>query len=98
MLQKAPLQYNEVICLLILLWAVVFFVAKRDQLRSIPNMWVLFASLSILFLGYIFTILEGYYLADLFNQIEHFLHMASALLLIIWVVLLQTEIRGGKRG
>ena len=69
---------------MIILWTVVYFIVKWEALKSIPNEKFLFASIFAIFLGYIFTIWEGFYLEVIFNLIEHVMHMISAVFLVIW--------------
>ncbi len=94
---QSPIQYNEVISLVLLIWTIIYFYIQRDQLRKIPNWGYIFTALMMLIIGHIFTIVEGFWFHDLFNLIEHILHMVSAMFFALWTLLLISNKRRQKK-
>jgi hypothetical protein len=75
---------NEVLMFLLGLGVLIFLLSNRGQLKSIPSIKMLFLGFLALLLAWAFTILEGCFLKNLFNYLEHAFYALSAILVAIW--------------
>ena len=75
---------SELVTLLLALVLVFYLVASRQQVQRLPRYQVLLASLGSFLAGWILTVLEGFFLADLLNLLEHVGYASGALLLAVW--------------
>lgn len=62
----------------------VFFLLHRKQIRRIFKWKTVVTSYVMLLSGWTFTFLEGFFLPDLLNFMEHFCYACSAVILAIW--------------
>jgi hypothetical protein len=75
---------NEVV-MLILGIGVLFLILKNlDHIKKIKSWKILVASYYAMLSGWVFTVVEGFFLGNIFNFAEHTCYMISALLLMIW--------------
>lgn len=81
------IQEVEIIRLLISLGVMVFLVIRKEQLKVIPYYKILVACYSLLVVGWVFTILEGFFAPDTLNVIEHICYTIASVLLAIWCIL-----------
>lgn len=80
----ALIEENEVVMLLLGAGIFVFFLWHRKQIRRIFKWKTLAASYLLLLAGWTFTFLEGFFLTDLLNFMEHFCYACSAFMLALW--------------
>ncbi len=66
------------------LGVLIFVLADFERLKLLPNAKILIASFGTLFLGWVLTILEGFFLGDASNLIEHICYFSSGALLLVW--------------
>jgi hypothetical protein len=77
-------QENELITLLLGIGVLVFAVSNRLRLQRLPEWKFLVGALGLLFLGWILTILEGFFWESALNLLEHISYAASSVLLALW--------------
>ena len=75
---------NEVVMLLLGLGVLLFILGNRSNIRRIPSGGILTASLVMFLVGVVLTILEGFFLTDLLNVLEHLCYLVSAMLMALW--------------
>lgn len=79
------LKENEVI-MLVLGIGVMFLIALNRTILIRIRFWqILYIAYCVLFCGWLFTVLEGFFYEQLLNTLEHISYFISAVLLIIWV-------------
>ncbi len=78
------LQSNEIISLLLFVGVLLFALYQRNGLSELPARWLLLMSFGVLLFGRVFTIVEGFFLGELFNALEHACYAISSLLLLWW--------------
>lgn len=78
------LQENEIIMMLLGMGVFIFVLADHARLKSIPFSRILIASFLVLFMGWILTILEGFFLGPVLNLFEHLCYLGSSALLLMW--------------
>lgn len=78
------IQENELITLLISIGAVIFISINYSKLKPLPALEILLLGLSILLIGWVLTIIEGFFLNEFFNLLEHICYMISSVLIAVW--------------
>ena len=78
------IQDNEVVMLLMAIGVLIFILVNRRLIMRIEAARVLVAALCVLLAGYVFTVLEGFFLGDLLNFLEHLCYAASSVLIALW--------------
>jgi hypothetical protein len=78
------IQENEVIGLLLGIGVLIFILANRSRLASLPSARLLLASYYILLAGWALTVLEGFFWGQTLNLLEHVAYAVSAILMAIW--------------
>lgn len=78
------IQENELITLLIGIGLFIFIIFNYSKLKTLPAIKIILAGLSILLIGWILTILEGFFLEDLLNLLEHLFYTLSAIIIAVW--------------
>ena len=53
-------------------------------IKRFPASKLFFSSFYIILLAWLFTILEGFFLPNIFNLAEHIAYAASAILIAVW--------------
>lgn len=92
--QVAMFQENEVISCILTVGVVLFVLVNYHAVVRIPRSNFLLLSLLFFLLSNLFTILEGFWLEDFFNALEHICYAVYLLLLAIWCKLIYR--RGGS--
>lgn len=75
---------NEVITLLMGLGGLVFIQLNRLQLKYLPASKILLAGYYVLLLGWVLTVIEGFFWKEVLNLLEHITYAGSAILLAAW--------------
>ena len=75
---------NEVVMLILGLGTLVFIFLNYTQLKRLPSAFLLLTSFVVLLVGWLATVLEGFFLADFFNYLEHSAYALSSVLLMVW--------------
>jgi len=78
------IQQNEAILLILGVGVMLFIFENRKELESLTHSKILIAGFTILFVGWVFTVLEGFFLNDLLNFLEHVCYAASSVLIAVW--------------
>jgi len=78
------IQQNEIITLIISIATWIFIFINHSKLKNIPAFKLLLTSFIFLSIGWILTILEGYFLGKILNLIEHLCYAVSALIIVFW--------------
>jgi hypothetical protein len=78
------IQENEIVMLMLGIGASVFILVNRLQLNRLPSSNILLAGFSAALMGWILTVLEGFFVEGLLNILEHMCYAASSLLVAVW--------------
>jgi len=78
------LNENEIVMMFLGMGVFIFVLADHARLKLIPFSRILIASFSVLFMGWILTILEGFFRGSTLNLFEHLCYLGSSVLLLIW--------------
>ncbi len=78
------LHENEVVMLLFGLVIFLFIAFNKVHIRRIYAWRILLASYSLLLIGWLLTILEGYFFESFLNFLEHLCYAFSAVVLAVW--------------
>jgi hypothetical protein len=78
------IEENEFIVFLLGLGAVIFSQANRSRLRHAPSPGILLAGFYVLVAGSLLATLEGFFLQDALNFLEHVCYAISAILMAAW--------------
>lgn len=70
--------------LLLSVGCMVFILINMQKVKRIPEVKTLIAGFYVLLAGYVLTILEGLFLEDLLNILEHICYAASSILITVW--------------
>ena len=79
------IQQNEIVSLLLCMGVLFFILINRSQITRLPSSGIFVFGFYIFTLGRIFTILEGVFLEDFLNLLEHACYTISSVLLLIWI-------------
>lgn len=77
-------QENEVISCILTVGVVLFVLVNYHAVAQIPHHNFLLWALLFFLLSNMFTVLEGFWLGDFFNALEHLCYAANLLLLAVW--------------
>ena len=75
---------NEVLMFLLGLGVLIFILGNRARLKSIPASKVLIAAFLFFFASWIFTILEGFFLEELLNYLDHICYAVGSVVVAVW--------------
>ena len=78
------IQENEVVMLLMAIGVLIFILVNRRLIMRIRAARMLVAAFCVLLTAYVFTVLEGFFLRDLLNFLEHLCYTASSVLIALW--------------
>ena len=78
------IQENEIVSLLLCIGVLSFILINRSQIKRLPSSGIFVYGFYVFTLGRFFTILEGFFLEDILNMLEHACYAVSSLLLLIW--------------
>ena len=78
------LQQNEIVMFLLGICVVIFTIANRLELKRLPAWKTFIAAFYTIFFSWIMTILEGFFLKEFLNYLEHIGYAVSAILLAFW--------------
>jgi len=78
------IQENEAVMLLMATGVLVFILFNRRMILRIPAARLLIAAFCLLLAGYVFTVLEGFFLEALLNFLEHSCYAISSILIALW--------------
>ncbi len=78
------IEQGEIVTLILSISCLIQFIVRKKQLRKVPFSSLLYISYFCLFLGFIMTVLETFFLQNLLNFLEHFAYALSTILLASW--------------
>ncbi|MGB2661945.1 MAG: hypothetical protein WBB86_04025 [Candidatus Omnitrophota bacterium] len=78
------LHEDEVLMFFLGLGVLIFILANRAHLKSFPASKVLIAAFLFLFASWIFTILEGFFLENLLNYLDHICFTVGSVAVAVW--------------
>ena len=79
------IQENEIVSVLLCMGVLYFILMNRLQLKRLPSSNIFVSGFLIYMLGRIFAVLEGLFLGDILNLLEHACYATSSVLLLIWL-------------
>ena len=79
------IQENEVVSFLLCMGVLYFILMNWSQLKRLPSSEIFVSGFLVYMFGRIFTVLEGLFLEDILNMIEHACYGISSVLLLIWL-------------
>lgn len=85
---------NEIIMLFLGAGLFIFILIHRLRLQEYQAFKILLAGYCLLLAGCFFTVLEGFFLEDLLNYMEHICYAGSSLLVTVWCM----KVFGSKKG
>ncbi|MDD5122482.1 MAG: hypothetical protein PHX97_03755 [Dehalococcoidales bacterium] len=85
------IEINEVIMLLLGIGLILGIRLNINYLKKVPRIKILTSAFYVLFASFVFTIVEGFFLRDLFNLLEHLCYLLSPLLLLLWCYLVMVK-------
>ena len=77
-------QENEFVMLVLGIGVFIFALRFRGQIKRIPQGNLFIAGFNIILIGWMLTVLEGFFWKSTLNFLEHFCYSISAILLAIW--------------
>jgi hypothetical protein len=78
------IQENELVMLMLGAGVFAFTLAHRRMLNRIQAVGLLLAGFYVLLAGWILTVLEGFFLNEVLNSMEHSCYAVSTVLLAAW--------------
>ena len=78
------IQENEVVMLLMAIGVLIFILVNHRLIMRIVAARVLVAAFCVLLAAYVLTVLEGFFLGDLLNFLEHACYAGSSVLIALW--------------
>ena len=78
------IQENELVTLILGMSVLAFFVAGRVRIKILPAWRMFLLAFLVLVAGWMLTVLEGFFLPDLLNLLEHLCYAASTILFALW--------------
>ncbi len=88
------LREDEVVMLILGIIVLLFILLNWNNLKKIQSWKILFTSYLILFTGWSFTVLEGFFLESYLNFLEHLAYALSACIFAKWCWNFTTKTRG----
>lgn len=78
------LRENEVVMLVLGIGVLILIFTNLDHIRRIKFWKILLSGYCILLLGWVFTVLEGFFIENFFNLLEHGSYLLSSLFIAVW--------------
>jgi len=75
---------NEVVMLLLGVGVLIFILTSRLRLKQLPSSNIIIAAFYVAFASWVLTVLEGFFLEELLNYLEHICYAVSSILLAGW--------------
>jgi hypothetical protein len=79
------LMENEVVMLVLGIGVLFLILMNLNHVRKIKSWKIIITGYCVLLSGWLFTILEGFWLEPYLNVLEHICYATSALFLVSWV-------------
>lgn len=78
------IQDDEIISLMLTVGVLTFIFINRSRLKQLLSSGIFIFGFYFFLFGRVLTILEGIFLGELLNLIEHVCYVISSVLLLIW--------------
>ena len=78
------IQENELITIFIGIGLLILIIFNYSKLKTLPAIKIILTGLSVLAIGWILTILEGFFLEELLNSLEHLCYFLSSIIMTVW--------------
>ena len=78
------IQGNEIVMLCLGLGGLIFLWRNRNMVYRLPSGKTLILCFCILLLGWLMTVLEGFFWPALLNYLEHICYAVSSIFLAFW--------------
>lgn len=75
---------NEVIMLVISIFALIFIFFGFNDIKKVKGYKILLLSFFVFFSSTVFTVLESYFLGTFLNYLEHICNLVSLILIFYW--------------
>jgi len=85
------LYQNEAVMILIAICVFALTIKNRIEIKKSKNSTLLLITFYIFFSGWIFTIVEGYFLPNILNIMEHLSYLFGSISLAIWCWYFQSD-------
>ncbi len=88
---------NEIITLALGLGVYIFISAYKVQLKQIPHWKIILLAYHIILAAFALTILEGFFLENAINTLEHLCYAISMAVLTLWCWKITFASRGSEK-
>ena len=78
------IQQSEMILLLLGVAVLIYIIRIRHQIKRIPAWQTLSWAYFVLIVGWLLTILEGFFWKDFLNLLEHACYAGCSVLMAVW--------------
>jgi hypothetical protein len=75
---------NEIVMMILGIGVLILILRNKDHIKRITSWKTMTGAYYMLLFGWLFTILEGYFMGYYMNILEHICYLISAILLMIW--------------
>jgi len=87
------LKENEVVMLILGIAVFFLILMNLEHIRKIKSWKLLISGFYLLLLGWLFTILEGYFLEVFLNFCEHISYAVSAMFITLWCLKFSSKVK-----
>jgi hypothetical protein len=78
------IEEHEILTLFLGILTLAFGISRRRTLAALPDRQLLVAAYLLLLTGWVSTVLEGFFLPEFLNAVEHLSYTAASTLLAVW--------------
>ena len=75
---------NEIVMLSIGMGVLIFILSNRARLKHLASYGIVIAAFCLMLVGWVLTVLEGFFFEWFLNFLEHLCYAAGSILLIAW--------------
>jgi hypothetical protein len=75
---------NEIVVLSLGVGVLIFILGSRSRLKHLPESKILIVAFCVLLVGWVLTVLEGFFYEWLLNFFEHFCYSVSSVFVAVW--------------
>jgi hypothetical protein len=80
------IQGNEMVMLCLGIGGLIFLWRNRHRVNQLPSGKILIIGFCILLMGWLMTVLEGFFWPTSLNYIEHICYAVSAIYVMLWTL------------